>query len=366
MRSAGLALGGAYVVLVLAFPERLVSTTWRPRRLQVDSYVEELNRQVEVLAEESIISEERADEYCAELKHLLEENDTAQAGLTWEALDRLSENLSHEAGQEAAEALKELGANAEAASVCEALADASAQVDEGQFEAAAAELAEHLRAAAETNAALRELLDRLAASQSGGECPEGAAASLTAEEMKQLAEALSQLSAEELQRLQALQDVQLISAEELAECLQRGACGQDALEAWLRKNGGACEEVGACLGMGDGDSASAMLLALQKGGSGGISRGPGHAALNLSGNTDEDGAAFEDNVIAPARLDFEKSQLVGMSLAAPTADENGAASSGGVLQSNAGADSSAVTRTVLPRHRAAVKNYFKRNPKRED
>lgn len=364
-RLAALLVSLAYVVLVVALPERLVGMPWVPRRLQLDAHIDDLTRQVEVLAGEELISEERAGEFARELERLLEENRADRAGVTWEALDRLADSLANEAANEAAAALKELAENARTASVAEALAESAAGAGGGQFDEAAEQFAEYLREAAEKNAALKEFLDKLAAQAGEGAGGSGAKPpSLTPEEMKQLAEALARMNAEQLATLQALQDVRLIPAEQLEQCRNAGQTGAEAALAWLQENGGQCDKVGACLGA---DSAAvAALLALSKPGAGGVSRGPGAAALGMTGGSDESGAAFKDQTIEPARLDFEKSQLTGLSLAAPSADDAGEGSAGGALGDRPGGDSASTTYTILPRHQAAVENYFKRDSGDDD
>lgn len=348
-----------FALLVSCLPDKIVSPG-KTGRLQVDTLVAELNQQLETLVEQEIIEEEKATDYAEELNQLLEKNTVDEAGLTWEALDHLAETFSNEASETAAETLRELAENAKTASAAEALAQAAGKMGSGEelseeMEKALAEFAEYLKKSAETQAALEKIMKQLAENAGEG------LGTLTPEQLKQLAEAMSNLTAEQLAKLGELKEMKLISAEQLQQCQNAGECGQEALAAWLKQEGGECPAAATCLGGSPSDAAALMALQGMAPGDGGITRGPGHGEMAFSGNTDEAGAAFKDEVIKADRLDLEKSRLAGISFAAPTADTEAAGSTGGTFTPSQDADTAAARQVILPRHRSTVENYFKRN-----
>ncbi|MDT8389806.1 MAG: hypothetical protein RRC34_04780 [Lentisphaeria bacterium] len=351
-------LAFTFALLVTCLPDTVVSPN-KPGRLQVDTLVDELRQQLDTLVEQEIVEEDKATDYAEELNQLLEKNTVDKAGLTWEALDHLAETFSNEASEAAAETLRELAENAKTASAAETLARAAETMGSGQelseeMEKALAEFTDYLKKNAETQAALEKIMKELAANGQEG------LGTLTPEQLKQLAAAMSSLTAEELAKLGELKEMNLISAEQLQQCQNAGECGQEALAAWLKQEGGDCPAAAACLGGSPSDAAALMALQGMTPGTGGITRGPGHGAMAFSGNTDEAGAAFKDEVIKADRLDLEKSRLAGVSFAAPTADTEAAGSAGGTFTPSRDADAAAARQVILPRHRSTVENYFKR------
>ena len=92
-------------------------------------------------------------------------------------------------------------------------------------------------------------------------------------------------------------------------------------------------------------------------GKGGITRGPGEAPLEYSGQTDGTTDPFEAKVLPPAEfLDPESTGLVGVGGTAPTVDPTSGAS--GLVETRASPGTSAWKRRVAPRHREAVQGFF--------
>jgi len=92
-------------------------------------------------------------------------------------------------------------------------------------------------------------------------------------------------------------------------------------------------------------------------GRGGVSRGPGPAGLDFSGQTDGSSEEFEAETLPSAEfLDPESTGLVGVGGTAPTVAPDG--SSSGRVETRASSGNSTWKRRVAPRHREAVQGFF--------
>lgn len=92
------------------------------------------------------------------------------------------------------------------------------------------------------------------------------------------------------------------------------------------------------------------------GGQGGVSRGPGHAALDFKGETPESAARFAEQALPPGGLDLARSQLLGVGAGAPQENPSAEASSQTSTQLSAGEAS--WKRRLAPQHREAVRSFF--------
>lgn len=98
-------------------------------------------------------------------------------------------------------------------------------------------------------------------------------------------------------------------------------------------------------------------------GNGGIGRGRGDAPMRFADSTSPEGAKFKEQMLQPNEASkWAESQVVGEAMTAPSADPaNAAPSTGGVLQVGQDKSAPATTRVILPRHRSAVKRFFRRD-----
>ncbi len=178
--------------------------------------------------------------------------------------------------------------------------------------------------------------------QSGGGKPRQAEA-LTQEQIEQLCAGIKNMNAAQIRRLAELMELGQITLKPLG----RDENAENALLAFLGANP-QCAGLAACLG--------GSLP-----GSGGISRGPGAAPLNLTGATDENGATFKERELPrPDLASLQKSQLTKVTLSTPDSAETPELSTGGALDTAMPGRSSAADATLLPRHRGAVETFFRR------
>ena len=173
---------------------------------------------------------------------------------------------------------------------------------------------------------------------------------LTPEQLEKLKELLKDAKGELSRKLGRLCKAELIDAERLEKCGKAGECDCEGLAAYLKEKGGS------------GELCAAMCLT-KEGGRGGLTRGPGAAAMLWKDPTTEDGFTFKQEALPPARLQALKdSKITGLSTGAPQkGDQGGAAQS--ALAGSTGDGGSASTQVVLPRHRGAVERYFDRTKK---
>jgi hypothetical protein len=172
---------------------------------------------------------------------------------------------------------------------------------------------------------------------------------LSPEQMHQLAAAAGACNASKLSlraRMAKLEKVKLIDAKMLEKMKQAGACDDSGLAAFLAEN---------CNSM----SMSQMLSGMPW--RGGINRGRADAAMTWKDPASEQGTRFEEQMLPTDNMEAMKnSDLVGVSLGAPQVTDAQAATSSNVLVNTTAGGGSASKQIILPRHRAAVQQYFKR------
>jgi len=307
------------------------------RPLDVDKEVEQLAADIETLKKEEIIEQSRMESLQQELDSIKADASGQDPAKTWEALDHLQQTIDNTA-QEAAERLAASAQKlAQSQALAEAMTDRSVAMDNKLMTESMKELSELTGQAAADGKLFedglsQELLDGL---KTG---------SLTSDQLKQLAAALGQRKGEIAKRLKELRDARLIDLAEFKKCEGAGECDGEGIAAFLAENG-------------DEMSVEEILTAWGKGG---IDRGRGDAPMTWSEGTGEQGAKFKEQIIPPSTIaGLKDSQLVGRSIGAPTIEHAGPAGSG-ALRGAAAGGGSALTHTVLPRHKGAVKRYFER------
>jgi hypothetical protein len=339
----GRALCGG-VMLVLAGMAPVSTRAADPGVLHLDRQADALREDVDALEEAEAISELEAEKLEAAIEPLSTPGKRGDAGSRWEALDAASQQVARaaEAGADrlvasiaqssAVESLAQSGAASTALSPEMAAAMGEALREALKDGALSPELAEAMRKAADSlcsgsgDKANREALERLA--EAAGKCSGGASAGLEGLIAKGLASSACMARA----GTQAT-EARLALAKYLQECEGSGTCSKDALLA--------------------------MLMKCSKPGAGGISRGPGAAALAWDTEAELEGARFNAERVG-GQVDPTESITMATMPRLPGADEQGAGSAGGTLGDLEPSSASARSAVVLPRHRDVVRRYFER------
>ena len=337
-RNAGLlVIGIAFLMASFVAPVRFgVLASDRP--LDVDQQADQLQADIETLKREDLIEEQRAESLEQKLDAIRKDASGEDPVKTWEALDHLQDTVSA-AAKESAEKLAQ---TTEELAKAQALSEALAEAGSGLDPKLTAESMKELSSLLESAESDRQALEKALGSQISDGLKSG---SLSREQMKQLARALGERKAELAKSLGKLRDARLIDAEALKKCDKAGKCDSAGLAKFLNDNAGEM-------------SVKSALKTWQ--GKGGVDRGRGDAEMTWTDASSEKGAKFKEEVLPPGGVaSLKDSQLVGRSVGAPSLDNSGVARSGALSGAAAGGGS-AVTQTVLPRHKGTVKRYFDR------
>lgn len=365
-RSAG-ALFASLVFLSLAVLLPMPRQAPPPGQLQVESVVESMKEQVDVLESLEVIDEWRAEEFRKELEAIEAGRDASDPAASWEALDNMGASMATVAEEELEESRERLSqqesALAAADQVSEAWLDGGDDMSPEIAERAAAELAEML-AGYEWSEAMADAMSGARGDMMSSNATTGAA--MTMAQMQAMREALASLTEEERARLRSMMEAGLMQESRKASGMPSEMMTAEALSQMLKKQrakqgSGSCSNLSA--------ACSSMMLAggtpmashgAGEPGKGGLSRGPGEAPLAFSGETDEQGFLFAPEVLPKGATGLDDSTLVGLGARAPEVDVNAAASSGGAVGEQDARGASASVEMVLPGHRRAVQRYFER------
>ena len=331
-RFAGAAL---FVCISFLIPQRFVEIS-KAQPLDIREEVEQLADEIDVLKEEEIIELAEAETLEEKLAQLQAEASGEDPVKTWETLDHLADTLSQEAADAAQDALSETEHLTEAETLSEGLINEGSEMAADLLAESMATLSGLVQEAAQENALLAAQLPDL----------KGDADSLTLEQLKEISAALRFIKGDIYDQLVKLHEVNLIDSETLKACEKLGQCNSEGLAAFLAEN------------------AESMSVAQCIGGwcrSGGINRGRGDAPMTWTDQTTEEGAKFKAEALPLSNIaSLETSELVGLSVAAPSVETSSLSpESGGLSGATAGGGSS-FNQTVLPRHKGAVKRYFER------
>ncbi len=336
-RAMGLfSLSAVFVAVTLLLPDRLTTLSAKPT-LEIGKLVEELRAEIEVLEEEKILEENKADELQQQLSKLKEESSGLNPNKTWEALDHLKESNSDLARQAAEEALAKLTSLTRAETLANALQSAAESgMSEDTATRAAQDLASMVKSAKLEEGLLKgEIPPELLSDLSG----------LSKEDMEKLLSALK-FNKESLGKAVAkLANLKLIDAELLGKCEKAGAClNPDALAAFLAECEGECE---------------GLIELVASYCRGGVTRGRGDAPMTWTDGSAEDGAKFKEETLPPSSR-LSDSEFVGVSRAAPDlSGEDVVAGSGALVGARSGGGA-AHSQAILPRHKQTVQRFFKR------
>jgi hypothetical protein len=338
-----------FVLVAFLIPARFVEAV-SGAGLDIEHVLEDITDQVEILAEEEIVTRIEAYELQEKIQEVRRQARTGEVGKTWESLDHLQEKLN----QRAAEAAMSLLQQTETASRTQTLAQAmqlqganfDEQVMAGSMEALARMLSQKLAEDLSLSHLDEALLKQIkAALESGQFDPADLAA---------LADQMDMSKVQMRQCLARLCEGRLIDPSQLGLCDTVGQCDGEGLGAFLAQ-AGVCQdfnEVTTCFCSGNSS------------GSGGISRGRGDAPMWFGDASSEDGVGFKEQVLPRTAMpNLKDAQTVGVSLGDPTlSDSERGPSMSGALAGVKDSGSSAVSQQILPRHKHTVKRYFERQP----
>ena len=326
---------GAVLFVCISFliPQRFVEIS-KAQPLDIRKEVKQLAAGIDVLKEEEIIESIEAETLEEKLAQLQAEASGEDPVKTWETLDHLADTLSQESADAAQDALSETERLNEAETLSEGLINEGSEMDAQLLAEAMTALSGLVQEAVQENALLAAQLPDL----------KGVESSLTLEQLKEISAALRFTKSDIYDRLVKLHDVNLIDLETLKACEKLGECDSEGLAAFLAEN------------------ADSMSVALCIGGwCRGIGRGPGHAPMTWSDGATEEGAKFKAEALPLSNIaSLEDSELVGLSIAAPSVETSSVLPESGGLSSATAGGGSSFTQTVLPRHKGSVKRYFER------
>ncbi len=328
----------AFVLLGFAIPQRYVDMNAARPPLDVTDDVARIKEQIELLEEEAIIEEQRAETLEQKLDQTAADASGTEPGKTLEALDHLEQELRKGAEEAAEAALAQAEQLAAAENLAAQLDQAAGQLDEKDLAQAMKELSALMeQALSENESLLNEALDEKLLNA----CKDG---KLCQADLAKLCKAC-QLSKDQLSEMvKKLAEAKMIDAEMMAKCEGCSQCNNDRLLAFLAKSG-----MNACEGIATGNCP----------GRGAVTRGRGDAALTWKDPSTKENTEFQEQVLPPNLAGLKDSTRVGVSLSAPKVEDVGS-SSGGALGGAATGSGSAFTAKVLPRHKGAVKRYFER------
>ncbi len=330
-----------FLAITFAIPDRYTALGFH-RPLEIGKLVEELTEQIQALEEEKILKEDKAADLKNELSKLGKDASGKDPAKTWEALDHLQQGNQDLAKQAAEEAIAKMQSLAQS----EALAGAMGQLPDSTagevMTKAAQELASLLSAAKLDQGLLNASLppEMLASAKDG---------KLSPEQMKDLMKALA-ANKEKISEIMAkLENVRLIDADMVGQCKKAGGKpNSEALLAFLAQQGR--DEVELEL----------LLELLGSGGVGGNERGK--TPITWKEESDMNDVSFKEQTLPPSQISAMKdAQLVGMSKAAPEVTGDKATLQTGALSVASAGGGNAHVQVILPRHKAAVERFFKRD-----
>jgi len=332
---AALLCGFAFLAAALLVPQRFALLD--DPTLEIGADVRKLASAIDVLQEEKIVERSQAEQLKDKLRQIQDEASGRDPKKTFDALDHMMQALTRTARNAAEDAGETIDKLRKAKRLAEAVAKEEGTLDAKIKEDALKELHDLVSKAAEEAKSLDNALDE----ELRRELKDG---DLTAEQLKELADALKGAKGELQAKLGKLSKARLIDPKQLKKC--EGDPGED----------------GECDGEECEGSVAKMLARLsQRSGRGGRAEGPGHSPIQWSDGSKEEGAKFKEQSLPPASLaQLKESIKVGISRAEPKAGEATASQGGGLVGAAVGGGG-AHAATLLPQHRAAVQRFFARN-----
>lgn len=338
-QSSALAVALAFLIAGFLVPLPASGSLGTPK-LDVGNDVDKLVSQVETLKEEQILDTSAADKLAEDLKQLKQNSDAQDPAKTLEAIDHADDTVKQSAQQASEKNLQKSEKMARSQELAETLANGDAKLDPKEQTEAMQALDAMMTANMKDDPKLgNQLSEELKQALKSGK--------LSKEQLKQLASALENRKGEINKQMQKLQKAGMIDPKSVGKCEKAGQCNAKGLSDYLNER----------KKEGNGQSTQE---AIGKWGKGGVSRGRGDAPMSFGEESAENGAKFKEQTLpSNTRPNLQDSQTVGTSTGTPTTGDPTGSSSGS-LGNAAKGNGSAVTQTVLPRHRGTVRKYFER------
>jgi len=335
-------IAAIFVLIAFLVPQRFVKIN-RPGELDISDEIQQLSDQLELLAEEEIITQIEAKELAEEFENIRKEASGLDPAKTWESLDHLQDKLTQKASEATQKALSQTEKASQAQTLAEAMMHGADMFDQATLAEAMAEMAAMMNEnEAIKNAIDKETLEKLKKALKNGQ--------LSAADLGKLCQAMKLSKAQIRQCLGKMCDAKLIDPKALQLCDGLSQCDGEKLAAFLAEEG-SCIGMKECIGMCSGNLP----------GRGGINRGQGDAPMSWQQESSEQGVKFKEQVLPPASFAALKdSKLAGVSLGTPSEETPTSTATSGALTNATAAGGSANTQTILPKHKATVKRYFER------
>jgi len=332
-----LCVSAVFACTALVLPERLTHLLGH-RPLEIGQIVDQLRAEVNTLAQEKILPEQKSDDVLKQLSQLQQDSSGYDPSKTWEALDHIKQSNSDLAKQAAEEAEQKTESLTEAETLAKAMEQAA---DNGMEQATASQAAQDL--ASLLNAA------KLEEGILNGKIPPELLQNLSGldkEQMEKLVKALELNKTALSMTMSNLANWKMIDPAALAKCQNAGHIPNfAALAAYLSQcQGGHC-------------NSEVLFSWLHKRGRGGPGGGGPEAPMDWDNNTSEDNLKFQAHALPPSSH-LSDAQMVGVSKAAPQLSGDDASAQHGALDNAAASGGSAHAQVILPEHRQAVQKFF--------
>jgi hypothetical protein len=337
-------VSAAFAATALLLPEKLAHFGHRP--LEIGQIVQQLTAEVKTLTQEKILDDKKSNDLQQQLAQLQKDASGYDPNKTWEALDHIKQADADAAKTAAEEAVKKTESLTEAETLAKAMQQAAEQgMDNATAAQAAQDLASLMNAAKLEEGIINgqippELLQNLAGTNG-----------LNAEQMQQLLQALAANKGALNSVMTNLANLKLIDPKTLAQC-QNAAHNPDfnGLALYLSQcKGGKCNS----------EELFSWLHKRCRGGPGG---GGPESPMDWDNDTSEANVKFQEHVLPPSSH-IEDAQMVGVSKSAPELAKNDVTAQHGALDNASAGGGSGHSQIILPEHRQAVQNFFKREEK---
>lgn len=334
-----LGVAALFAATALLLPERLTKLG-KAHALEIGQIVEQLQAEVQTLAQEKIVDEKKADALEQQLAAMKKDSSGLDPSKTWEALDHIKEANSDIAKQAAEEALNKTAELTQAQTLANAMQQAAESgMSQDTAMQAAQTLAGLIKAAKLEEGLLNGAIPPELLSDLSG---------LNPEQMQKLASAL-QFNKDALSKtVGKLAEMKMIDPSMLGKCNNAGT-----------KSGNAAALADFLSSCTNGSEAAEQMMFWCRGG---VDRGRGDALMTWKDESSAEGAKFKEEVL-PQATHLTDAQFVGVSKGAPELSSDTVAAQHGALDNAASSGGSAHSQVILPEHRQAVQKFFKRDDK---
>ncbi|HTB82338.1 MAG TPA: hypothetical protein VK742_01675 [Candidatus Sulfotelmatobacter sp.] len=337
-------ISASFTATALLLPEKLARFGHRP--LEIGQIVQQLQAEVKTLTQEKILDDKKSDDLQKQLSELQKDSSGYDPNKTWEALDHIKQADSDAAKTAAEEAIQKTESLTEAETLAKAMDQAAEQgMDNSTAAQAAQDLASLMNSAKLEEGVLNgqippELLQSLAGTNG-----------LNPEQMQKLLSALEANKGNFNSMMTNLANLKLIDPATLAKCQNAGHNPDFAgLALYLSQcQGGKC----------DSQELFTWLHKRCRGGPGG---GGPEAPMDWDNDTSEANLKFQEHTLPPSSH-IEDAQMVGVSKSAPELAKDDVTAQHGALDNAQAGGGSGHAQVILPEHRQAVQNFFKRDEK---